>query len=137
LNPLADAKDDAHVVLDEEHPAAEVVPDTGDRLGEPEALVVVETRRRLVEEEETRCACDRARDPGAALLAVRQGRRPPPGERPKAELVQQLGRPQARLLPGKTGAERAELHVLEHRESRKGGDVLERPNEAAFGEPLR
>src|SRR5262249_60622529 len=84
LNPLADAKDDAHVVLDEEHPAAEVVPDTGDRLGEPEALVVVETRRRLVEEEETRRPGDRARDPDAALLGVRQGRRPPPATRPKA-----------------------------------------------------
>src|SRR5262249_5400081 len=80
LNSLADAEDDAHGVLDEEHAAPEVVTGAGDPLGGLQARAGVEARRRLVEQEETRRARYRPRDPDAPLLAVRQGRRPEPGQ---------------------------------------------------------
>src|SRR5690242_3276822 len=72
LDPLAHTEDDAHVVLDEEHAAAEVVADACDRLGELQALVVVEPGRGLVEQEKTWRARDGARNADAALLAVGQ-----------------------------------------------------------------
>src|SRR5436305_10980359 len=108
LDPLADAEDDAHVVLDEEHAAAEIVANAGNRLGELKALVVVEAGSRLVEEQEARRARHGAGDPDAALLAVRESRRAQPREVAKAELVEQLRRAGACAAARETGPERTE-----------------------------
>ena len=69
LDPFADAEDHAHVVLDEQDAAAEVVADLDDRARQLLALGVVEPGRRLVEEQEARPDRDRAGDADPPLLA--------------------------------------------------------------------
>src|SRR5262249_35450537 len=114
LDPFADAEDDPHVVLDEQHGAAELPADRGDVLRQQQALRVVETGRRLVEEQEAGRARNCPRDADAALLAVRERRRLEPCEMSEPELVEQLVGTLPRSPSRKPGPERAELHVLEH-----------------------
>ena len=137
LDPLADAEDDAHVVLHEQHAAADVVAQLGDRLGELEALAIVEARGRLVEQQEARPDRDGAGDADAPLLAVRERRGRHVRHAPEAEAVEQRPRALARLAARQARAERAELDVLENGQFRKGRDVLERAHEPRRGEAVR
>ena len=71
-DPLGDAHDHLHVVLDEEHGHALLVADLLDERRELGGLLRVHARGRLVEEEELRVRRERARDLEPPLIAVRE-----------------------------------------------------------------
>src|SRR5262249_4337277 len=73
VDAVADAHDDAHVVLDEQHAAAEARRDLGDQRHEVVALGVRHPGRGLVEEGEVRRGRQRPADADAALVAIGQG----------------------------------------------------------------
>ena len=69
---VGDAHDDLHVVLDEEHGQALLLPELGDELGERRGLLRVHARGGLVEQEQLRLGRERAGDLEPALVAVGQ-----------------------------------------------------------------
>ena len=71
-DPVADAHDHPHVVLDEQDRDAQLPADAGDEVGHLAGLDRVHAGRRLVEQQEARLAGERAGDLQAALVAVGQ-----------------------------------------------------------------
>ena len=127
---VADAHHEAHVVLDEQDghaPAGEV----GEDPSELEGLLVVQTRARLVQQEQRRC-----RGQGARQL----GQPGQPGRQQVARLVGHVGQPDvaeqdvgfgARARPGRLALPRLRrhLHVLARRQRAEELEALEGPGD--------
>src|SRR2546423_7997286 len=109
LKPLAETHDDAHVVLDHEQPAAEVLLDLPQRANELVALRLVEPGRWLVEEQVLRLAGERAHDSQAALLSMGQTDTELMGAVGEAEPFEQLDCKPSRSRPPKAASDGADL----------------------------
>src|SRR5258705_13573644 len=72
LDAIAKPEDQWHLVLDQEHAAAELLADTADDIEQLVAFGGVEAGRRLIQQKIGRPAAERAADADAALLAEGQ-----------------------------------------------------------------
>ena len=144
-DPVADAHDDAHVVLDEQDGQPELGPEAADEVGHLARLAGVHAGRRFVEQEQLRPRPEGAGDLEAALVAVRQVARP--GLRPALEtdqleeahplvdrvdlLVEHRRRAQDRIPPVALEVDvDADPDVVQGRHRAEQPDVLEGPADA-------
>src|SRR5438552_13610440 len=115
VDAVAYAHDDPHIVLDQEHAAAEARRDLGDQRHQVVALGVRHPGRGLVEEGEARRGRQRPADADAALVAIGQGLGPCIGllreTHPREDALRALPRGPA----VEAGAHGSDLEVLDDR----------------------
>ena len=145
-DPVADAHDDPHVVLDEQDGQAELGSQPADEVGQVARLLGVHAGGRLVEQQELRTRGQRSRDLQPALVAVGQVAASTAGARPSRPTNSSSScRPRSRPLSSARCARRrriashqrlrrwtcmADEDVVEGRHRPEQADVLERPADA-------
>ena len=128
--PRTEVHDDAHVVLDQEHPAAEVGEHVAEDRDQVLALLLVEAGRGLVEKQEARAGGEGPRDssrrwsPGGSEPAGSAG----PLE--QVEPAENAGGDLHRLLPAGAYAQRPDGDALEAAQMGKREGGLKRPGQA-------
>ena len=147
-DPLGDAHDELHVVLDEQDGELQVVAHLADEADELQRFLRVHPRGGLVEEQELGLRRERTGDLEAPLIAVREVPCVVVVTAGEPAVVEQLRCPLMRfalLAPDPPRAQdapddpalQAAMHpdedVLERRHLLKEADVLERPADAALG----
>src|SRR5919108_2368034 len=135
-DPVADAHDERHVVVDQEDARVVVVAHGADDPREFRNLGLWQAGRRLVQQEELRLGGERAGDAEPPLVTVGEH----PGRHalllPEPEQPEQLVRPPAGAARAGADAERGDLHVLAHGEVTERPAVLERARQAGSGAPV-
>ena len=127
LDAVADAHDQRHVVVDEEHARVVLVAHRADDLRERRNLGLRKSGGGLVHEDEARLGGERACDPEPPLVAVRKQ---PAGASAYAPSWSDSSSASARRRASRgacADAERGHLDVLAHGEALKRAAVLERP----------
>src|SRR5256714_2506405 len=116
VDPVADAHDQGHVVIDEEDADVAVLPDGTHRGAQRRDLCLGQTGGRLVEQEEPRPRRHGAGDTQAPLVALGQAGGRAVGVRGQTEVLEELGRATSRLSNGRAGAARGSPAAFAHRE---------------------
>ena len=146
-DPLGDAHDELHVVLDEQDRELQVVPHLADEADELERLLRVHPGGGLVQEQELGLGGERTGDLEPPLVAVREVACVVVVTAGEPAVVEELRRALVRLAllapdprraqdapddPALQAAVHADEDVLERRHLLEEADVLERPADAAL-----
>ena len=148
---VRDRHHQVHVMLDQENSDREALADLKNALAQLAELLVVEPRRRFVEQQQFRLRRQRARKLHALLIAERQIRNDAPADAGDAQELGQLGgalaqhplfaphqrqRHGVREKSAATAAMAANHDVLDHRQRSEQRQVLERPPNAEGGDAV-
>src|SRR5882724_10996087 len=136
VNALAGAHDDAHVVLDQQDPAAERHGYLADESHEIVALRIREPGCGLVEQHELRRRRQGAGDTDAALLAIGQRIGPVVRLVVEADPLEDSNRAAARVTAREAGPDGGRLQIFYHGKIAKQPHGLKRTRKPCAGEPM-